>query len=126
MSITKSLVEAHVQLAPREAIGPLGCRVGRRKGISIYDLLNHFGEPHQAAPKEHWRQYDNHDLLDGAGKVSALWLFNTPRGVAELHDYWWNPVDVISINAEDHRATLWVHRYLDLLGLGYKESKTPR
>lgn len=94
-----------------------GGRVGTRYGVTLQDLFRGLGPPHEAAPVDQWRRYDL-PLLDGAGKVSAIWYVTTPRGVCAIRDYWWNCEDELSLAARDSRATLWVHRWLDRQGLG--------
>lgn len=51
------------------------------------------------------------------GKVKAQWKFDTPRGTATIHDYWWNPPDQQSIGARNRMAALWLRRHLRALGL---------
>lgn len=45
-------------------------------------------------------------------KVTKRWVFVTPRGYAEVRDYWWNAHTEWSIVAENHKATQWVTRWL--------------
>lgn len=121
MSFTAHVIARNVCLA--SVYRPnLGCRIGTRYGVTLYDLANLIGSPHVAAPKEDWYDYTK-DLYDGAGKVSAIWQIDTPRGPADLRDYWWNKRDEISIGAADHRTLLWVHRWMDMHNLGTKENK---
>jgi hypothetical protein len=79
--------------------------------LSLEQFAARFGYPHEAVPVAEWRHYDL-PLLDGAGKVSARWHFETPRGLVEVSDYWWNPSDELSVRAVDNRALRWFLRYL--------------
>lgn len=54
------------------------------------------------------------------GKVTIGWVFNTPRGAAEIRDYWWNKPGEWSLAAGDRRAALWLASYLR--GLDIKAS----
>lgn len=51
------------------------------------------------------------------GKVTAGWVFYTPRGIAEVRDYWWNGPNEQSIGADNRRAAMWLCRYLRQLGI---------
>lgn len=77
------------------------------------------GKPTVAAPREQWYQYDaGHRLTDGAGKVSAEWIIDTPRGNVSVYDYWWNPKGQLSIGAMgDSRAYLWLRKGLAARGV---------
>ena len=52
----------------------------------------------------------------GGGKVTANWNFETPRGPAQVGDYWWNQPTEQSVRARSHNAALWLTRYLRRLG----------
>lgn len=90
---------------------------------TVFATLEEFeavaGPPTVAAPREFWYAYDsNHPLTDGAGKVSAEWEIDTPRGPIAVHDYWWNPKGQLSIGLRgDARALLWLRRGLTARGL---------
>lgn len=58
--------------------------------------------------------YDNPSSDD---KVTIGWVFNTPRGPAEVRDYWWNAPTEWSIAAANRRAGLWLAKYLRTLGI---------
>ena len=103
----------------RESI-PLRWRCGGRCAtinLSLEAFARRFGDPHESAPVEHWRNYHGHDLLDGAGKVSAIWYFQTPRGPVQVHDYWWNKKDELSIAAPDMRSMRWFLRWCENRGI---------
>jgi hypothetical protein len=50
-------------------------------------------------------------------KVTIGWVFNTPRGPAEVRDYWWNGATEWSIAAPSRRAAMWLCRYLRRMGI---------
>jgi hypothetical protein len=58
-------------------------------------------------------------------KVNYRWVVNTPRGPAEIRDYWWNRLDEHTIAAETvpnnwtrgHKAALWVAAALRAQGI---------
>jgi len=99
-------------------------RTGNQEGTgragTIHCTLEHFAyticEPHQQVSRDQWRNYDL-ELLDGAGKISCLWVFSTPRGNVTVHDYWWNKEDELSIGAENRKAALWLVTYLKARGI---------
>jgi hypothetical protein len=62
---------------------------------------------------------------EGDGKVTIGWVFKTPRGPAEIRDYWWNGPTEWSIAAPNHKAGLWLAAYLRRLGLA-ASTRTPR
>lgn len=53
------------------------------------------------------------------GKVTAIWYFDTPRGPAEVRDYWWNRDDELSIATPlwKPRATSWLAAYFRAMGI---------
>lgn len=51
------------------------------------------------------------------GKVTVRWCYLTPRGYAELRDYWWNPPGEWSIGADSKGAALWLCAYLRAQGI---------
>jgi len=85
--------------------------------MSLHDFAKRFGDPHEAAPAAEWRKYDTLPLLDGAGKVSAIWWFQTPRGAVQVSDFWWNKPDELSIRALDTRCLRWFLRWCKLRGI---------
>lgn len=54
----------------------------------------------------------SHTKPSGDGKVTHGWFLDTPRGVVEIRDYWWNAAYEYSIAAESRKAALWACRYL--------------
>jgi hypothetical protein len=79
---------------------------GGRQGTALCALdflTDHFGSPNIAVG-------DYRDYSDA--KVTRQWIFNTPRGLAEIRDYWWNAEYEWSIAAEDRRAAMWLCRML--------------
>ena len=95
---------------------PIKWRCGGRcdtLDCSLDDFAKRVGDPHEAVPVSDWRKY-NLPLLDGAGKISALWYFDTPRGLVQVSDYWWNPPTQLSIRAADLRAMRWFLRWARL------------
>ena len=101
---------------------PLRFRCGGRAAtalLSLEQFAARFGAPQEAVSVAEWRNYDL-PLLDGAGKVSARWQFDTPRGLVEVSDYWWNPSDELSVRAVDNRALRWFLRYLRGRGVGVR------
>ncbi len=77
--------------------------------ITLQDFAAKFGNPHQSNSKE--------SGIDGAGKVHAIWIIDTPRGTTTIHDYWWNPPDQLSIGASDYRAAQWCRGWLRTQGI---------
>lgn len=63
-------------------------------------------------PTNDWR-----NDTDGDGKVTLAWVFQTPRGRAELRDYWWNAKDEWSIAAQDRKSAMWLARFLRRMGI---------
>ena len=57
---------------------------------------------------------------DGDGKVKYIYQFQTPRGIAHVRDYWWNPNDEHSIAASNNKANHWIKSYLRNHGLKTK------
>lgn len=58
------------------------------------------------------------DSVDG--KVTIGWVFATPRGPAEIRDYWWNGPTEWSLASREPKAAMWLAKYLR--GLGIKAS----
>ena len=84
---------------------------GSRQGTlfcSLEEFAKRVGSPHV-------KDFSK-DGIDGAGKVHAAWTIDTPRGPVEIHDYWWNPSNQLSIGASDSRAALWCRAWLRLHG----------
>jgi hypothetical protein len=121
--MTTILASRHVSLATAERSKqwhhdlprvPLKRRAGGRCATLVCTLEQfaaRLGNPHCAAPSDQWRNYEGHDLIDGAGKVSAVWYFDTPRGLVRVSDYWWNAANELSILACDVRAVIWFRRW---------------
>ena len=63
-------------------------------------------------PTYDWREHDHTD-----GKVTLVWEFNTPKGYAELRDYWWNAKNEWSIAASNRKAALYLAKHLRTLGV---------
>ena len=93
-----------------------GGRVGTIR-LTLEDFAAKFGNPHESVPPCDWRKYDDLPLLDGAGKVSAIWWFQTPRGAVQVGDFWWNRKDELSVRAVDVRAMRWFRRWANIMGL---------
>lgn len=55
--------------------------------------------------------------LESDAKVTVRWYFNTPRGPAEVRDYWWNAPNEWSICAQNKKAALWLANYLRSRGI---------
>lgn len=71
---------------------------------AIFDLLG--------SPQEDWREKEHLD-----NKVKLMWYFDTPRGPAQVRDYWWNGDNEWTIAATNHKAALHMARYLRRLGV---------
>jgi hypothetical protein len=89
---------------------------------TVFATLEEFeavaGPPTVAAPRDQWYNYNGHSLIDGAGKVSAEWEIDTPRGPISVHDFWWNPKGQLSIGLRgDARAMLWLRKGLAMRGI---------
>ena len=54
--------------------------------------------------------------IDGAGKVHVIWQIQTPRGIGEIRDYWWNPKEQLSICAPNRIVFLWIKGWLKAFG----------
>lgn len=106
---------------------PVRFRCGGRCGtinMSLFAFASKIGNPHEAVPVDDWRNY-NLPLLDGAGKVSAIWYFSTPRGLVEVGDYWWNRENELSIRANDIRSQRWFLRWCKLHGIPTQYVRAP-
>jgi hypothetical protein len=57
---------------------------------------------------------------DNDDKVKFSWTFRTPRGPAEVGDYWWNAKNEQSIRAANPKAARWLARHLRRLGIPAK------
>ncbi len=74
-------------------------------------------------PSHDWRGTQDRIPLATGGyfidtpKVTLTWIFQTPRGPAEIRDYWWNAATEWTIAAQNHKAALWLAKYLRSLGL---------
>jgi hypothetical protein len=87
---------------------------GGRQGTALCALdflVDHFGEPNVSHGA--YRDYGQ-DPVEGYfdSKITRRWIFDTPRGLAEVRDYWWNAEYEWSIAAEDRRAAMWLAREL--------------
>ena len=80
----------------------LGGRCGTAVA-SLTDLQSALGEPTYVG------SYDD--------KVKMGWVFNTPRGPAEVRDYWWNGPREASIAAQSFKAARWLAAHLRTLGI---------
>jgi hypothetical protein len=49
---------------------------------------------------------------DADGKVTKCWRFNTPRGTADLRDYWWNQPGEWSLSCKDQKSLIWLRRHV--------------
>ncbi len=61
---------------------------------------------------------------DPDGKVTRSWVIKTPRGHAELRDYWWNAPTEWPIGAATRKTTLWAKRFLRRHGLAVDPNGT--
>lgn len=57
-----------------------------------------------------------HELLIDS-KVTIQWVYKTPRGLAEIRDYWWNAPTEWSLAAVNGKAALWLARSLRRAGI---------
>lgn len=80
-----------------------GCGRAGTCMATLADLRRAFGAPTYAGSDD--------------GKVTAGWIFDTPRGPAEVRDYWWNAPDEMSIGAGSRKAAMWLARLLRRAGL---------
>ncbi len=76
--------------------------------ISRDELAELFGEP-------------NYSTNDPEEKVTFEYYLQTPFGVANLYDYWWNAVNTVSIGAKDEAVSGYLVNLFE--GLGYKTDK---
>lgn len=82
----------------------LGGRIGTIDA-SLDEFMERFGPPQQNNPKE------------PGTKVTACWTFATPRGYANVRDYWWNGPRELSMDAQTRKAGLWARAWLRAQGL---------
>ncbi len=54
---------------------------------------------------------------DEEAKVTLCWIFDTPRGPAEVRDYWWNTKGEWSIAAATIGAARFMAKHLRSLGV---------
>lgn len=82
---------------------------GRRGTVeaSLAEFADLFGPPQAHAP----------DGLDVGAKVTTVWTFRTPRGYANVRDYWWNEARELSIDADNARSALWLRGWLRRQGV---------
>jgi hypothetical protein len=50
-------------------------------------------------------------------KVTVIWTFTTPRGPAEVRDYWWNRPNELSLASANQKQALWLAKYLRAKGV---------
>ena len=101
----------HSPIINNVSLAPTWKPSGHRCGTlfcSLEEFARRVGDPHAMDFST--------DGLDGSGKVHAEWSINTPRGVVNIHDYWWNPPGQLSIGAVSERAALWGRAWLRLHG----------
>lgn len=79
----------------------LGGRCGTAH-ISLKEFASHFGEPH---------------AKDVGGKVKAIWSIDTPRGPANVRDYWWNGERELTVSAGNAKAARWAIGWLRTHGI---------
>lgn len=77
----------------------LGCRVGTVT-MNRDELEAAIGQP--------TRTYTE---AEGDGKVTVIWIFESPAGKFEIRDYWWNAYNEWSIAANGRRAALWANSF---------------
>lgn len=100
-----------MHLANRIAYRPvLGSRLGTavaeyRKVVELLGVPHNFGT---------YRDYENGT---GDSKVTVTWTVQTPRGLAELRDYWWNAETEWSIAAKSRKAAMYLARMLRSAGI---------
>ena len=91
---------------------------------SLEEFASRTGDPHNAQPRENWRNYDlpDSELMDFSsdGKITAQWFFVTPRGLVEVSDYWWNPKTQLSVRCVDRRAMRWFERWCKSHGFRFE------
>jgi len=77
--------------------------------MSIPSFSEKFGNPHE--------QNFTDDGLDGAGKVHVVWYINTPRGIVDIRDYWWNGKNELSIASGNNKSLRWAKYWLRIHGV---------
>jgi hypothetical protein len=97
-SFTRRHLPGNVTLAPFET------NVGASRMATVFadehTLRTLFGMPVHPQPE------------DVDSRVTKIWTFETPRGLANLRDYWWNRSDEWSVAARDRRAARWLRRHV--------------
>ena len=86
-------------------VGPGGSRIGTAI-IERPDIFSILG-----TPTHDWRA----EPMDE--KVTLCWVFQTPRGPAEVRDYWWNASNEWSIAAQRPSAARFLAKHLRSLGI---------
>lgn len=81
---------------------PMGCRHGTALGLSSV-LAAVLGQPDKVSSVDR--------------KITTSWVFETPRGTAEVRDYRWNHPIEWTIAASSHKAAMYLARYLRQLGV---------
>jgi len=111
-----------------EKAAPLARVMGGRTGTAIAtldQLKDLLGEPsYTCGPELVGRNPLTGENVYDSPKVTTAWIFKTPRGLAEVRDYWWNRKNEQSIacagalpNAGGPKASLWLAAYLRGLGI---------
>ncbi len=59
----------------------------------------------------------SYDTPSADEKVTIGWIYKTPRGPAELRDYWWNSASEWSVAAANRKAAMWLCRFLRRQGI---------
>lgn len=80
--------------------------MGGRMGTAVADYLDlvaAFGDP---------RSFGAYRKYPGGHKVTVTWTFETPRGLAELRDYWWNGAQEWTIAAASRKPAMYLAREL--------------
>lgn len=96
-----------VKLAPPAATA-MGHRIGTAQAAQekMFAVLGN--------PTHDWRALEDGEGMDG--KVKLSWVFDTPRGRAEIRDYWWNKEGEWTIAAQSRKPAMWLARHLRALG----------
>jgi hypothetical protein len=83
---------------------------------SLDEFEAKFGEPDITfKPEEGEDSNGKHCLI--TPKVTKLWTIATPRGRAQISDYWWNADKELSIRTENKKTLLWTLAWLRCNGV---------
>jgi hypothetical protein len=103
---------------------------GWRQGTCYADPLALYAQ--LGEPSHDWRGTVD-TITDSLGhvhtdtpKVTLAWIFKTPRGNAEVRDYWWNATGEWSIAAQNTKAAMWLAKYLRTRGFVASTRKITR